>query len=57
MKRRKISIQISEYIHKTLKGFCGKNGYKLSGFIEKAILTQISGSIEYKLDKSKPYGK
>jgi len=48
MKRKKISIQISEYIHKTLKGFCNENGYKLSGFIEKSILNQISGSIEYK---------
>jgi hypothetical protein len=47
-KRKKISVQISEFIHNTLKQYCNNNGYKLSGFVEKAILSHISGSIEYK---------
>lgn len=48
IKKKKISIQISECIHSVLKNFCKENGYKLSGLVEKSILTEISGSIEFK---------
>lgn len=43
----KWSIQISKEVRDLLKCFCKKNGYFMSGFVEKAILSQISGSIKF----------
>lgn len=45
---KKWSIQVSKSIRDLLKTFCKENGYSMSGFVEKAILTQITGSIEFK---------
>lgn len=41
---KKWSIQISLGLRDILREFCKKRGYKLSGFVEYAVLNQISGS-------------
>ena len=37
----KTAIQISVKIRNLLKSYCDKNGYKMSGFVEKLILDKI----------------
>lgn len=37
----KTAIQISVKIRNLLKSYCDKNGYKMSGFVEKIILENI----------------
>lgn len=41
----KTSIQISVSIRNILREFCDENGLKMNRFVEKAILSSISGSI------------
>ena len=43
---KKISIQLTEVIHKQLKEYCDKRGLKLKYFIEEALRESITGSIE-----------
>ena len=43
---KKISIQLTEGIHKQLKEYCDKRGLKLKYFIEEALRESITGSIE-----------
>ena len=38
------TIQIQSKIKKELTSYCTKNGYKISGLIEKLFLTHLSGS-------------
>lgn len=45
------TIQIQSEIKKELTSYCTKNGYKISGLIEKLFLTHLSGSIQ--LENSK----
>lgn len=44
----KWSIQISNNLKIEFKKFCKKNGYKMSGLVERLILSQISGSVIHK---------
>lgn len=43
--QEKWSIQISSDMKNILKTFCKQHGYKMSGFVEIAILSKISGSL------------
>tara|TARA_S200002703_G_scaffold12285_1_gene10962 strand:+ start:468 stop:614 length:147 start_codon:yes stop_codon:yes gene_type:complete len=41
----KWSIQISKKLQRVVKNHCLLNGYKISGYLEKLIKSDISGSI------------
>lgn len=43
----KWSIQISKEVRDLLKIFCKENGYIMSSYVEKCILSNITGSIKY----------
>ena len=47
-KTDKTAIQISVRVRNLLKSYCDKNGYKMSGFVEKLILDKIYVDIKSK---------
>jgi hypothetical protein len=47
-KSDKWSVQISKNLTEIVKDICKKEGYKVSGFIENAIISKISGSFHNK---------
>lgn len=49
MKKNKTAIQISVKTRNLLKSYCDRNGYKMSGFVEKIILEKIKNEeIQFK---------
>ena len=47
-KKDKWSIQISKDIHDKLKDFCREKGYTMCVFVERAIMSHITGSTSIK---------
>ena len=45
------TIQIQQRIKEELSSYCKKNGYKISGLIEKLFVNHLSGSISIGEDK------